>query len=59
MTDPLSPPEAAERLGVSAETVRRWVRSGKLVGDIHPITGRIDVDPRSVDTILATLDGAA
>lgn len=35
-------PEAAERLGVSIDTVRRRLRSGKLTGDL--VEGRWQVD---------------
>ena len=31
--------EAAEILGVSKDTLRRWDRSGKLPAHRHPITG--------------------
>ena len=31
--------EAAELLGVSKDTLRRWDRAGKLTARRHPITG--------------------
>lgn len=31
--------EAAERLGVTAATLRNWDRAGKLKADRHPING--------------------
>ncbi len=37
MTDFLSVSEAAEKLGVCAETIRRWDNDGKLKANRHPI----------------------
>ena len=38
LNDYLSVGQAAEYLGVSKDTLRRWDRSGKLTAHRHPVT---------------------
>ena len=50
LNDYLSVGEAAEYLGVSKDTLRRWDRSVKLTARRHPVTGyrlylKKDLDP--------------
>jgi len=46
----LSPSEAAERLGVSIPTVKRWIERGALAGG--PMGGRWLVAPESVERMV-------
>jgi excisionase family DNA binding protein len=48
----LTPAEAGERLGVSSETVRRWIRAGLIGAVIYP-SGRMRLRSESVDEMLA------
>ncbi len=43
--------EAAERLGVTTQTLRRWDKSGRLVAKRHPINGYRLYDRDELDTI--------
>lgn len=47
----LTTKQAAERLRTSPETVRRWVRDGKLAAITYP-SGRRKFRPQDVDAIL-------
>lgn len=33
-------PQAAERVGRSVDTIRQWIRSGRLVAVLNPIDGQ-------------------
>ncbi|MGA8522016.1 MAG: helix-turn-helix domain-containing protein [Candidatus Dormiibacterota bacterium] len=50
MTSQMTPKEAAERLGVSTDTVVRWMGLGILTGWRLPTGGR-RVDPQSVEAV--------
>lgn len=50
--------KAADLLEVSAGTVRRWVREGRLPAITHP-SGRRRIRPEDVEAILATAERAA
>lgn len=45
----ITPQEAAERIGVHAESIRRWIR---LYGIGRKIVGRYRVDPVRLDMLL-------
>ncbi len=47
-------PEAAELLGVSSDTVRRWLGTGKLAGG-HDAAGRMVIDGRALADLAAQL----
>jgi excisionase family DNA binding protein len=49
----LTLPEAAERLGVSETSIRRWVKAGRLKA-IHLPSGRRRVRAAEVEAILAS-----
>jgi excisionase family DNA binding protein len=55
LSDLLTARAVAERLGVSAETVLRWTREGKLPGVRLPgtVRGRLRYRPEDIDTWLA------
>ena len=44
--------EAAKYLGVSAETLRNWDKSGKLVATRHPVTGYRFYDIKELERFL-------
>lgn len=48
----LTASEVAARAGVSAETVRRWVREGNLAAIELP-SGRLRFSPADVDALLS------
>jgi excisionase family DNA binding protein len=43
-TSLLSPAQAGDRVGVHAETIRRWIRQGRIIPARRSQTGRILVD---------------
>ncbi len=47
--------EAAEFLGVSKDTMRRWDRAGKLQARRHPITGYRLYSKKELATVLTDL----
>jgi excisionase family DNA binding protein len=49
----LTTKQAAARLRVSSETVRRWYRAGILDGNRMNPTGRIKIHEQSVERLLA------
>ena len=53
----LTPPQAAERLGVSVNTVRRWADKG-LIPVAKTPTGRRFFDPAAIDKLAAELTPA-
>ena len=53
VNDYLTVGEAAEIIGVSKDTLRRWDRAGKLVARRHPITSYRLYLRRDLDGILA------
>jgi excisionase family DNA binding protein len=52
----LTVPEVAEKLSVTEETVRRWLRSGKLQGTFLSRRAGWRIRPESVDKLLEVLD---
>ena len=54
----LTPPQAAERLGVSANTVRRWADAG-LIRVVKTPTGRRFFDPAAIDRLVQELTPAS
>ena len=48
----LTTKEASRRLGVNAETVRRWWKAGRLEGRQYGPLGRIQIDEASVERLL-------
>src|SRR5262249_7841356 len=46
--------EAAEFLGVSADTLRKWDETGKLRGLRHPVTANRLYDPQTLKALLET-----
>lgn len=51
-------PEVAERLGVSDETVRRWLRSGQLEGALLSRKAGWRVRPEAVDQMIGELEAS-
>jgi len=51
--------EAAELLGVSKDTLRRWDRAGKLKARRHPITGYRLYLKSDLKTLLRQIAGKA
>ncbi len=49
--------EAAELLGVSKDTLRRWDRAGKLEARRHPITGYRLYLKAELEDLLGSLQG--
>jgi excisionase family DNA binding protein len=57
LSDFLTVGEAAEHLGVSRDSLRRWDRSGKLKARRHPITGYRLYLRDDLDRLLRRLTG--
>jgi excisionase family DNA binding protein len=55
MTQLMTVPEVAEQLQITEETVRRWLRSGKLEGVLLSRKAGWRVRPESVDRMLEAL----
>jgi excisionase family DNA binding protein len=55
MTQLLTVPEVADQLQVTEETVRRWLRDGKLEGVLLSRRAGWRVKPESVDRMLDAL----
>jgi len=53
LNDYLSVGEAADYLGCSTDTLRRWDRSGKLIAHRHPMTGFRLYLKEDLETILS------
>lgn len=57
LSDFLTVGEAAEYLGVSRDSLRRWDRAGKLKARRHPITGYRLYLKDELDRVLGKLGG--
>jgi excisionase family DNA binding protein len=55
LSEYLTVSEAAEYLGVSADSLRRWDRSGKLAARRHPVSGYRLYLKVELDAFLKTL----
>jgi excisionase family DNA binding protein len=55
LSDLLSVPAAAARVGVSAKTIRRWIKAGHLPAVRTP-GGHFYVAPAAVDAVLVSTD---
>ncbi len=58
MASHLTAGQVADRLDVTASTIRRWVSDGHLPAVVTP-GGRIRIDPRAVDGLLKPADSRA
>ena len=56
LSDYLKITEAAEYLGVSANTLRNWEKAGKISVKRHPINGYRLFSRRDLDLLLDTID---
>lgn len=56
MDDWLTVPEAANRLGITDQTVQRWLRSKKLRGRLLARKIGWRVDPASIERLLYPVD---
>ena len=54
---PISPAEAARMLGVSADTIRKYVRAGLLPGKLFP-GGRVRLEAAAVQRFYESLPDA-
>ena len=57
LRDYLTVKEAADRLGVSASTLRNWDKTGKLKARRHPINAYRLYSRRELEGLLATVNG--
>ncbi len=56
--DYLTVKQAAEFLGVSADTLRNWDDAGKLRAFRHPVNGYRLYNPETLEALLATAGAA-
>jgi excisionase family DNA binding protein len=61
MDIPMTPPQAAKKLGVAIVTVYKWIESGKLAATQVPVgsSKRIYIDPKDIDLKAVELAEAA
>ena len=59
LSDYLTIGDAAEHLGISNDTLRRWDRAGKLESRRHPINNFRLYLKRDLDRFLAQIGGVA
>ncbi len=57
LSDYLTVKQAADYIGVCAETLRRWDRSGKLKGIRHPLNGYRLYQKEDLKQVLLSLQG--